>query len=79
MTTHQEWKECKSSIGGWSMMSFEQIGFALKAKLKEDFPINEVPDHLVGHIDRIISDLSSIQRKIEFFVDEVAKNFTEKE
>jgi len=54
-------------IGGRDI-DISQIGYDLRAELKEAFPINQVPESLVGHIEKLVETLERAEADIEHFV-----------
>jgi hypothetical protein len=55
------------TIGGRDI-DISQIGYCLQAELKEAFPINQVPEALVGHIDKLVETLERAEADIEHFI-----------
>jgi hypothetical protein len=55
------------TIGGRDL-DISQIGYSLRAELKESFPINEVPDYLVEHVNRLLDRLVETEHDIEHFI-----------
>ena len=55
------------TIGGRDI-DISQIGYCLRAELKEAFPINEVPESLVVQVNGLILKLQEAETDIERFI-----------
>jgi hypothetical protein len=45
-----------------------QIGFYLRLALKDEFPINSVPQNLVDQVDQLIDRLKDAEEDIKHFI-----------
>jgi hypothetical protein len=60
-------KNMPLTIGGRDI-DISQIGYDLQRELKEAFPINQVPEYLVEHINRLVYKLIEAEADIEYFI-----------
>lgn len=60
-------KQMPLTIGGRDI-EIKQIGYDLCRELKDAYPINQVPETFVDHINKLVETLEEAEADIEHFI-----------
>ena len=60
-------KQMPLTIGGRDI-DIKQIGYDLRRELKDAYPINQVPETFVDHINKLVETLEEAEADIEHFI-----------